>query len=268
MIIRNTITVHPTDPTCEVLPHFRDNMLHLTALETQWDKAAEVINEWVDENPEVRMTFLNSRVGEIIALLYALKLSQPRPEYNIIKWRGVTMYDGEPAAMYKLLMPGKGLFQDTHIDPSWLGLLSLTSRIYEGLMFFDMLDHIWCLREREEIPVELDFTQDYYRGLTHSLTFRDKDEFIKYKPGDQIDFDGLKSLRLSIEPTNDSESELCWLAGRTPATERVGRWWSLIDTVLTEEKSTILTDAMAIWYGKDKFDELKTLAKKVKFDLR
>lgn len=266
MKIHDTIVLHPVDDKYEVLPHFDSaNRLHLVSLEKQWDKAFEVINEWIDANPRLRMTFLSKQVGAILSTLYKIHLEMPRPAYNIVKHRGVTIYDGEPAAMYKLYMPNKGMFQDNHIDPSWYGLLSLTAEPHDCGIFVDMLDHIWCLRDREEIPIDVTFRKDCYYGSVYDGGYANNEENVWCGKGDRLTPEQFLKLRPYGKPSHAEQEEFCWAIGRTPDSERIDHWRMLYERVINEDRGSETVLCLNIWYGKGKFNELKELAKKVRF---
>lgn len=269
MNIRDVFKLHPENPKVTVRPHFDDsNVLNTTSFRDQWDEAFTALNEWIDADPKIRLGYLSSRAGDILTTLYCLKLSMPRPDYNIIKQRGVMMYDGEPAAMYKLWMPNKLMFQDTHIDPSWYGLLSLSNSPYPSLAIFDLIELVLIQRDKETIHVEFDVTQECMIGLTYSGKMNRDGNFDKFDPDKELTYEEVHHLMPFTQATDKDLHELCYLIGRTHDTKYMDMWRALIKDVLLEECDSMLVESIRLWFGLELFETFKETMKKVRFTLK
>ena len=270
IIIDGCIKLHQDTAESTVNPHFdTDGYLHITSVEQQWDKLAEVINEWVDADPTPRCAYVSMKLGAFLSQMYTVQISQPRPAYNIVMSKGIVPYDGTIAARYMLYMPGKLMFQDSHLDPSWTGLLSLANDPYIDPIYFDLLDEIWMLRDGEHIR-NVHIGDTYYgRTTSPRLVTRVIDgEVSPLLDGDEILHSEMEFMIYNTEVVDNEYRELSQMLGETPDHEDTARWARLM-LWLSSEKSrpdqeSFVNYAKA-WYGLSKYQEIKEASENIQF---
>lgn len=270
VIIDGCIKLHPDSAESTVNPHFdADGYLHITSVEKQWDKLAEVINNWVDADPTPRCAYIAMKVGAFLSQMYNIQISQPRPAYNVVMSKGVVPYDGTIAARYMLFMPGKLLFQDSHLDPSWTGLLSLANDPYIKPVYFDLLDEIWMLRDKAHVHV-VHVGKSYYGRTTSPrvITRMCDDDVVPLVTGDEINHDELEFMIYNTEIVDGEFNELSQMLGECPDHEQTAQWARLMmwlsDKKVRPDQATFVDYAKA-WYGLEKYQEIKEASKKIKF---
>lgn len=270
IIIDGCIKLHQDTAESTVNPHFdADGYLHITSAEQQWDKLAEVINEWVDVDPTPRCAYVAMKLGTFLSQMYTVQISQPRPAYNIVMSKGVVPYDGTIAARYMLYMPGKLTFQNSHLDPSWTGLLSLANDPYIDPIYFDLLDEIWMLRDKEHIRnVHIGGTY-YGRTTSPRLVTRVIDgEVSPLLDGDEILHPEMEFMIHNTEVVDNEYRELSQMLGETPDHEDTARWARLMMWLSSEksrpDQESFVNYAKA-WYGLSKYREIKEASENIQF---
>lgn len=273
IIIDGCIKLHPDTAESTVNPHFdADGYLHITSVEQQWDKLSEVINNWVDADPTPRCAYIAMKLGTFLSQMYNIQISQPRPAYNVVMSKGVVPYDGTIAARYMLYMPGKLMFQDSHLDPSWTGLLSLANDPYIDPVYFDLLDEIWTMRDKEH-KRNVYFGGTYYGRTTSPrvVTRVIEGEPSPLLEGDEILHSELEFMIYNTEVVESEYSELSQMLGECPDHEDTARWARLM-MWLSNEKSrpdqeSFVNYAKA-WYGLAKYQEIKEASENIQFIAR
>tara|TARA_Y100001956_G_scaffold11440_4_gene10398 strand:+ start:7197 stop:8045 length:849 start_codon:yes stop_codon:yes gene_type:complete len=278
-IIDGCVKLHPSDPKTLIKPHFDDDgFFNITSVESQWDEFTAAINNLIEPNSAYFTHYVANRLGSLISQMYNVHVSQPRPEYNIVVSKGVVSHDGSIAARYDLYMPGKVMFQDAHIDPSWVGLLSLAKEPTIDPVYFDMLDGVYA-RYRNSLDgkypfvdvVDVHIGDTYYGRTTCKRASGTKGELVA---GEEIPHSQLPMLKYAQRPSKGEHSGLDHLLGDTPDHADLQRWCDLVLWLTPEVcdgdnfvPSDICAYFMA-WYGIEKFNIIVETFKKLRFVVR
>lgn len=274
-IIDGCVRLHPSDPKAVVRPHFDDDgFFNITSVESQWDEFTDAINKLIDRDSAYVSHYVASRLGGFISQMYNVYVSQPRPEYNIVVSKGVVHHEGSIAARYDLYMPGKLTFQDEHIDPSWVGLLSLAENPKIDPVYFDMLDDIYA-RYRNNLDGKCPFmdeiriyVDDPYYGRT---TRRDDDVKDKLVVGEEISHGQLQRMKYAQCSSTDEHSGLDQLLGNTPDQTQLQKWCDLVRWLNPEacnSREYVPSDTckyFMAWYGIEKYNIIVETFKKLRF---